>query len=350
MTPERLAELIARFSSRRIAVIGDFFLDKYLECEPALDEPSFETGLNAHQVVAIRRFAGAAGTVVNNLAALGCGMLHAIGIVGDDGEGFDLRSCLRRINCSTDGLLVCGSIMTPTYLKPRNVSDPSLAGEHERYDTKNRQPTPAALIDGVLKALDGLLPQVDAVIIVDQVVEDDCGVITTAMRAALSERAQRHPRVLFWADSRKHIHDFRHVIIKPNQFEAVQYANPLPHERMDLDHLRAALPTLTATTHAPVCVTLGERGMLVSDPAITHVPGVRIQGPIDPTGAGDSVTAGAVISLTSGAALPEAALIGNLVASITVQQLATTGTARPDQLPARLEMRRGQLADHADGD
>ncbi len=342
MTPERLSQLLAQFPSRRIAVIGDFFLDKYLECEPALDEPSFETGLNANQVVAIRRFAGAAGTVVNNLSALGCKTLHAVGIVGDDGEAFDLRKCLHAIGCSTNGLLTCGEVMTPTYLKPRNVHDASLAGEHERYDTKNRQPTPTALIGDVLKTLDRLLPEVDAVIIVDQVVEDDCGVITSTMRAALSERARQHSRVLFWADSRKQIHDFRYVIIKPNQFEAVHHANPLPHERIEIDRLQAAMPTLKTTTHAPVCVTLGERGMLVSDPVPTHVPGVRIEGPIDPTGAGDSVTAAAVISLASGATFPEAALIGNLVASITVQQLATTGTARPDELPPRLEMWRAQ--------
>ena len=65
---------------------------------------------------------------------------------------------------------------------------------------------------------------------------------------------------------------------------------------------------------------------------------MRVDGPIDTTGAGDSATAGAVLALASGATLAEAALVGNLVASITIQQLATTGTARPRQLPARLEM------------
>ena len=76
--------------------------------------------------------------------------------------------------------------------------------------------------------------------------------------------------------------------------------------------------------------------MLVSDPQPILVPGVRVEGPTDPTGAGDSATAGAVLALAAGAALPEAALVGNLVASITVEQLATTGTASPEQLPPRL--------------
>jgi sugar/nucleoside kinase (ribokinase family) len=82
--------------------------------------------------------------------------------------------------------------------------------------------------------------------------------------------------------------------------------------------------------------------MLVSDPEMMVIPGVRLTGPIDPTGAGDSATAGAVLALASGATLPEAALVGCLVASITVQQLATTGTATPAQVIERLEIWREQ--------
>ena len=38
-----------------------------------------------------------------------------------------------------------------------------------------------------------------------------------------------------------------------------------------------------------------------------------------------------------------AAVVGALVASITVQQIATTGVARPEQLPERLELWRRQV-------
>ena len=78
--------------------------------------------------------------------------------------------------------------------------------------------------------------------------------------------------------------------------------------------------------------------MVVTDPEWTLVPGVRVEGETDPTGAGDSATAGTVLALCAGATLPEAALIGNLVASITVQQLATTGVARPHELAPRLRL------------
>jgi sugar/nucleoside kinase (ribokinase family) len=76
----------------------------------------------------------------------------------------------------------------------------------------------------------------------------------------------------------------------------------------------------------------------VSDPEPSLVRGVRVPEPTDPTGAGDSATAGAVLALCAGASPAEAALVANLVASITVQQLGTTGTARPEELAPRLEM------------
>ncbi len=131
MRPERLNELVGRFSDLRIAVLGDFFLDKYLDVDPRLAEVSVETGKTAHQVVGIRHSPGAAGTVVCNLAALGTGTLHAIGFTGDDGQSYELRKDLAELRCSTDHLHCDQRRMTPTYLKPRDKTDPSLAGEHE---------------------------------------------------------------------------------------------------------------------------------------------------------------------------------------------------------------------------
>jgi rfaE bifunctional protein kinase chain/domain len=337
MTSARLREIVERFPRLRIAVIGDFFLDKYLDVDPSVAEVSLETGKTAHQVVGVRHSPGAAGTVVSNLAALGTGTLHAVGFTGDDGESYDLRKDLAGLHCGTEHLYCDRRRSTPTYLKPRDKGDPSLAGEHSRYDTKNRTVTPDDLQKRIIGSLDRLLPQLDAVIAMDQVEEQDCGVISTAVAAALADRAQRYPNVVFWADSRRRIRQFRHVIIKPNQFEAMDVPGT-PDAKVDPKELEESVRRLRAMTGAPVCATRGAEGMLVSDPELTLVPGVRVEGPIDPTGAGDSTTAGTVLALASGAALPEAALIGNLVASITIQQLATTGVARPDELPPRLAM------------
>ena len=71
MDSPRFNAVTERYSNLNIAVLGDFCLDRYLEIDPAKKETSLETGLPVHNVVNVRAQPGGAGTIVNNLAALG---------------------------------------------------------------------------------------------------------------------------------------------------------------------------------------------------------------------------------------------------------------------------------------
>src|SRR5438552_14280895 len=115
---DRLEETLGRLPALRILVLGDFFLDKYLVTDPDLSEPSLETGLEARQVVEVRCSPGAAGTVTNNLSALGIGDIHALGIIGDDGEGFALLKGLLGTGVKIEWLTPSSDRFTPTYTKP----------------------------------------------------------------------------------------------------------------------------------------------------------------------------------------------------------------------------------------
>lgn len=327
-----LEKILARFRNLRVAVLGDFFLDKYLETDPALDEPSLETGRTAHQVVSVRHAPGAAGSVVSNLAALGAGSLTAVGFTGDDGEGWELRRDLAALGCDIAHLHIAADRVTPTYLKPRDISRPGLDGEHDRYDIKNHLPLPSRITTALLVSLEAVAPQVDAVIVMDQVVEENTGTLVAPLIDALAALAPRFPKTVFWADSRGRIRRYRNVIAKVNQFELMQQANPHPDARVPETDIQREAQALSRQANAPVFATLGSRGVHVTHPAPTTVPAVAVDGAVDPTGAGDSFTAGAVLALAAGASCPEAALLGNLVASVTVRQLATTGTARPADL------------------
>ncbi len=96
MKAQRFAAITECYSRLKIAVVGDFFLDRYLHIDPAKTEISIETGLPVYNVVEVRSQPGAAGTIVNNLVALGIGQIHAVGFCGDDGEGYELRQALGR--------------------------------------------------------------------------------------------------------------------------------------------------------------------------------------------------------------------------------------------------------------
>lgn len=97
MDSSRFHAIVDRYADLRIAVLGDFCLDRYLEIDPARQETSLETGLPVHNVIAVRPQPGGAGTVVNNLAALRVGTIHPVGFAGEDGEGFELWQALERL-------------------------------------------------------------------------------------------------------------------------------------------------------------------------------------------------------------------------------------------------------------
>lgn len=339
MTQARLAELTARFSSRRVAVMGDFFLDKYMECDPLLAETSLETGKTAHQVVQVRHSPGAAGNIVSNLAALGAKHVLAVGFTGDDGEGYELRQDLHAMGCDTCHLLTEPSRYTPVYLKPRTHGIKGLEGERERYDTKNRTPLPRDLEDSFIAMLPELLAQLDALIIADQVSEPDCGVITARVRESLKQAARTHPNLIVWVDSRERVGQFCGCTLKPNRQEAILGAFGADEPSADFQRVIEAGNILQARAEKPVFLTMSDQGILMFDKnGYERVPSVRIDGPTDPTGAGDSTTAGAVLAMASGAIPTEAALVGNLTASITICQIDTTGTASISDLPGRLEL------------
>lgn len=335
MSPARLQSLLSSFPHTTVAVVGDFFLDQYLEIDPALSEVSLETGLEARQVVCRRCHPGAAGTVVNNLCALGVGRVICVGFVGDDGEGFELIRGLRRAGAETDHLLVRTDRFTPTYLKPLVREPNGRLRELERLDTKNRRPLPQDLEDSLLAVLHQVAEEAHAIVALDQVQEPECGVLTTRLRAALADLATRRPHLICLADSRTRIGLFRNLIVKSNSREACQAVHPdqPPHPP---EHIAPCARALARLVGRCAFITVGERGILYATADSTcHLPGIPVTGEIDPVGAGDAATAALAASLSAGAAPAEAAIIANLTASITIQQLGTTGTATPEQVTER---------------
>lgn len=335
MDKNRLNSLLARFPAARVLVVGDFFLDRYLAIDPALAERSLETGLVAHQVFDVIATPGAAGTVAANLRALGA-QVAALGVAGDDGEGYELRRGLRALGADDAALVVAEGWRTPTYTKPIARSSDGPPVELERLDIRTRAPVPPAAAELLLARLRDLAASADAVVIADQMPEPERGVITARMREELARLAARHPNTWFLADSRERIAEFRHVILKPNLRECVRAAFPQHAGEPHAELAAQAAEILRARAGRPVFVTLGAEGMLVaSGDGLARVPGMRVDGPIDPVGAGDSAMAAIAAGLCAGASLEEAALLGNLAAAVTIRQIGTTGTATPAQLVAK---------------
>ena len=345
LTPTRLDGILSRIPGLRIAVIGDFFLDRYFVTDPSLAEVSVETGLEARQVVGIRRSPGAAGTVTNNLSAMDVGTITAHGVIGDDGEGYELRRALEATRVRTEMLLSSADRFTPTYMKPM-VREAAGERELERLDVKNRSALPAHLEEQVISTfrsvLQGAEPP-DAIIVADQVQERNCGVVTDRVRESLAGLAAKYPDTIFFADSRVRIGEFANATIKPNRLEAARALRGPQAGEPSLQEAREIGLALARRANRTVFLTLGAEGMFVCRP-INKLPGdpvvlvraPQVQEPIDICGAGDSATAGIVCALCAGATAEEAAMLGNLCASVTIRKLGATGTASPDELRGAL--------------
>lgn len=341
MNRERLDEILFRYPSLRIAVVGDYFLDRYWDIDEQLDEPSIETGLTAYQTVRCRCAPGAAGTVVNNLVALGVGTVYAIGFTGRDGEGYELRKELQKIGVELQYLFECPSRSTPCYTKPlRNGK------ELNRFDTKNRAATPPDVEDVLIAAVRELAERVDAVMIMDQVSEENCGAVTEKVRKELIRLAEKPKSPVMYADSRERIGLYQKMFVKCNEKELLQvFGLPLT-EGLSFDELGNYAQKLSERTEKTVFVTMGEAGQLVVNPhfnvpSVCRVPAMEVSGEIDTCGAGDAASSGIVASLCAGADTVEASFIGNLVSSITIQQLGQTGTASREQIRSSLPFLNG---------
>jgi sugar/nucleoside kinase (ribokinase family) len=159
-------------------------------------------------------------------------------------------------------------------------------------------------------------------------------VVDHRLRRVLADLQQVEPDKLIYVDSRRHLSEFAFGILKCNRSELLGAAG---ETATDDAALARAASQLSARTGRPVFCTLGEEGILVSRPGQppSIAPAYPVSGPIDIVGAGDSATSGIVASLLAEADELSAAAVGNLIASITVQQLGTTGTASPEQVRER---------------
>ena len=336
----RLESVLGALPQLTIGLVGDLFLDRYLDLDPELIETSIETGLEAYQVTRIRNSPGAMGTVINNLAALGVGRLVPVTILGDDGQAYDLLKELGKLPVDSSHIVQDGDRLTPTYTKPMRRDKHGAWHELNRIDLRNNAPPSRETEERLIGHLTDVFDRVDGLIVLDQVNEENWGVITTAVRERLASLCQAHVDKMLFVDSRQRIGRFRFGLLKPNVAECLRaLGRDERSETGDLAFAREAAQALSRHTGRPLFCTIGEAGILAvgfdGPSSVAHGPGYPVSGPIDSVGAGDSATAGIVSALLAGASPIEAAALGNLVASITVQQLGTTGTASPERVIAR---------------
>lgn len=320
-----LESILAGFRRKRALVVGDICLDQWCRYDPSLSEASRETGIPRIAVVSGELTPGAGGTIANNLAALGTGEVAVLGVLGDDGHGWELRRALTARGIQHELCFAHSRFATFTYTKLLNATNQE--EDQPRVDFVNTQPLPEDAEAELIRRLEESASGFDVVLVSDQAETGSGGVITAAVREALRGIAAREPQKVIWVDSRQRPEHFRGVILKPNEEEAQGACQ------------RAGVhgyAQLRERTESPLLlVTHGSRGVLLlgEDRAEEWVTTMPVEKPVDICGAGDSFSAGASVAYAITRDAGTAARFGNLVASITIMKKGT-GTASPEELRA----------------
>jgi bifunctional ADP-heptose synthase (sugar kinase/adenylyltransferase) len=329
ISAERVEELLMRLPQLTIGLLGDLFLDQYLEISSHLKEDSIETGLESYQVDAVRNSPGALGTVAKNLTSLGVGSVKPLTVIGDDGRGADLVRCLESWGIQTDWVVREAGRLTPTYTKPmQHHADARPPSELNRIDIRSRGPIRRETSEKLATILDRHFDDCDGWIVLDQVNEIGWGVIDDNVIHALQRQTSAAPEKFVLVDSRQRLADFANTVLKGNDHE-ITVAVGVPRAE-------DAASELARRTGHPVICTCGAEGIWIGQPDGPSVrsAGRRVPDPIDIVGAGDMVSAALTAIHLAGGSLLEGAECANLAASIAIRMLGTTGEASPKELLA----------------
>jgi len=319
----RLIELIHKFDRAKVLVVGDLTLDEFLTGQ--VERISREAPVLIVRHEGTKQVPGGGANAIYNLAKLGAKVI-AVGIIGNDDRGQAIKTIFTEAGINTSGIFVDSDRPTVTKTRISAHARQSVTQQIVRIDRKSDVPISPALQQQIAEFITANIDKVDAIVCSDY----GEGVMTKMVIAA----ALKHNLVI--VDAQKDLHRYQSAtIFTPNLPEAelaVGYG-------ISEANLKTASQDLLKLTNAKqILITRGEDGMSLSgkDGTELHIPAFNRTQVFDVTGAGDTVVAALTSALANGSSFWEAAVLGNLAASIVVRQFGTT-TTNPTEMLTALE-------------
>lgn len=318
--------IFEKFKKLRVGVIGDFAVDFYLYLQKHTGEFSLETNEEVWWGSRPCTALGAAGNVVQNLAALGVGKISTFGAVGDDIFGRELFVLLQEKKVDTTGMSRLGRGWdTCAYTKPVQEDQ-----EQNRLDFGVHNKLPNEDFVKIMDKLGARISELDVLIINQQFAAP---LLTEARVSQLNKLIAQYPEVYFLADMRTYGLGLRGATLKVNAAELARLLALEDHENWTTDECISHGKRLAENIEGPILITRAEHGLLhIDGHAIHQCPALSLSGPIDPVGAGDTAVAAFSACMGAKIAIPIALELANLAAAVTVQKLQQTGTASPEEI------------------
>lgn len=321
ISDNRVEQILKSIRNVRAAVYGDFCLDAYWILDPRGGEISEETGKRAQAVKEEYVTLGGASNVVANLAALQPAEIQTIGAIGDDMFGRELLRQFHQLGVKTDAMVYQqNDFDTPVFGK-RYLKDEEQPRIDFGFFNRRTPETDQHIISNIRESL----KNVDVLVFNQQIPES----LTDYFIELANQMFRAHNDKLIVLDTRHYGDRLDDVVRKTNHVEAARHAGySIDPDSVEADQLEKYAAFLFSQSQKPVFITRGTEGLLTVDKSgVYSIPGLHIEGKVDPVGAGDTVTSALALSLAAHASPVEAAGVANLAAGVTVQKLFRTGTA-----------------------
>ncbi|HDL17899.1 MAG TPA: D-glycero-beta-D-manno-heptose-7-phosphate kinase [Bacteroidetes bacterium] len=300
----RVQSLLNSFRGKKILVLGDLMLDRYLMGQVHRLSP--EAPVPIVEIDAEYSRLGGAANVGNNVMALG-GIPVPVGIVGNDNSGQELMDLMAKENFLKDGIVVAEN--RPTTVKTRVIANNQHVVRTDREIKKDLEPE---LSEQVLSLLAKLIPAMDAVIIEDY----NKGLVTKEIIEFTVTSARDQGKIVTVDPKFDHFFDYRNVtVFKPNRREAAEALGMKIENKEQV--VRAAHTLFDRLGCQCLMMTLGEDGMAIfnREREVKFIP-TRARKVHDVSGAGDTVISTITLSLVAGMELEEAATLANFAAGV----------------------------------
>ncbi len=327
ISPKRAALWLRKFPRRRVLVVGDLMLDRYVYGTVSRISP--EAPVPVVRVTRETSMPGGASNVAVNIRALG-GKAAVAGMLGKDAAGVELRWLLTHAEVDVEcAMLFAGA---STIIKERIIAERQ---QVVRVDFERTAPWTDRQTEKFLAMLAVELGQVDGAIIEDY----DKGVVTQPVVDLVLEIARKRGIPVGLDPKGGHQLNLQGITVAtPNRKEAFGIAglldpgakeNPLTDKPL----AKAGQILMEKWGAENLVITLGAQGMFLMSrgKAPRHVP-TRAREVFDVSGAGDTVIATCVTALAAGADFLAAAELANIAAGVVVGKLGTASCTPPELL------------------
>lgn len=314
MNKEKLLNILDMFKGKKILVVGDIMLDKYIWGDVSRISP--EAPVQVVNVVKETYAPGGASNVASNASALN-GDVFMVGIAGNDEAKNILLEELKIRGVNTDGIFIDNE--KPTTQKVRIVGR---GQQLLRFDYEKKGQTHKNIERSIVAFLEKIIEDLDVVIISDYAK----GVVTKELCSLLTRIAGEHGKAIIVDPKPKHCDFYSNAtLITPNNSEASEMADI---DDASEDAVFEVGSRLLKRLNANVLITRGEKGMSLfeKDGSVINIP-TKAKEVYSIIGAGDTVVATAALALASGADLKEAAVLANIAAGIKVGKIGTASVS-----------------------